>query len=300
MDPTSVSTVPFQAPPIRRDMSYRKPVPEYIPSPPSSPIAVTSPDLSRVSGFATFDQPERRALPSLPGGWQDAAIVQEKQIDAVEVALSSDTSLFLRHPSFIQSTPSMLQEDRGRFSSVPTSPNGTKRRLPQIYRPPTPPIGSATRKRKYPEDFSADNHEYLTVPRPGNLIRNAESSGLYPPLSRTATTTAGSSRNSFHPLSTQASFRTEKTAVSDYISGARTNNTSHTDGRRTDDWHDLPVLPMYIVKPPVRRRGSGFTSSTKVDSIKSQNTWLESCRSTFRNAGCALRDAFCCCCSWSS
>ncbi|KAJ3736275.1 hypothetical protein DFJ43DRAFT_602831 [Lentinula guzmanii] len=297
----TVSTIPFQAPPIRRDMSYRKPAPEYIPSPPSSPTTVT-PDLPKSQGSSTLGQ---RALPPLPGGWQDvlrqAASAQERQIDAaVKVALSNDATSFSRHPSFVQSAPPMLQEDRENFPSIPTTPNGTKRRLPQTYRPPTPPISSASRKRKLPEESSVENHEYLTVPRSSNLIRNAESSGLCPPLSRTATTTAGSSRNSFHPLSTQASFRTEKTAVSDFVAGgARTNNTSHIDGRHEDDLHDLPVLPMYIVKPPARRRGSGLTGSTKVGSVRSQKTWSESCRSAFHNVGCALRDAFCCCFSWS-
>ncbi|KAJ3882888.1 hypothetical protein F5051DRAFT_392701 [Lentinula edodes] len=293
------TTTPFQAPLIRRDMSYRKPVPEYIPSPPSSPTVAT-PDRLWEKGDTTIEQPKIRALPPLPGGWQDvlrqAAIAQERQIDTVQVVPSNDATSFSRRPSFLQSTPLMLQEGRESYPSIPTSPTGTRRRLPQIYRPPTPPINSVTKKRKFPEDSSVDNHEFLTVPRPINLIRNVESSGLYPPLSRTATTAAGSSRNSFHPLSTQASFRTDKTTVSDVITGgARTNNTSHTDGRREDDLHDLPVLPMYIVRPPARRRGSGLTGSTKIGSIRSKVTWPRSCRSVFRNVGCVLRDAFCCC-----
>lgn len=36
----------------------------------------------------------------------------------------------------------------------------------QIYRPPTPPINSVSKKQKFPEDSSVDNHEFLTVPRP--------------------------------------------------------------------------------------------------------------------------------------
>lgn len=166
------TTTPFQAPPIRRDMSYRKPVPEYIPSPPSSPTVAT-PDRLWEKGDTTTEQPKIRALPpvrcrcstqsfpvfrflQLPGGWQDvlrqAAIAQERQIDAVQVVPSNDATSFSRRPSFLQSvrctysilthshfrtmkqlqTPPMLQEGRENYPSIPTSPTGTRRRLPQV------------------------------------------------------------------------------------------------------------------------------------------------------------------------
>ncbi|KAJ3845156.1 hypothetical protein EV361DRAFT_313867 [Lentinula raphanica] len=303
MDPATVSTVPLQAPPIRRDMSYRKPVPEYIPSPPSSPAVMPDADLPKTQEPATLEVLRVRALPPLPDGWQDVlrqASAQGKQNDAAVKVASNHAPSFSRHPSLIPTASPMLQDGRENLPSISTSSNGSRRRLPQIVRPPTPPINTSNIKRK---DSSIDNHEYLTVPRPNNLIKNAESSGLYPPLSRTATTAAGSSRNSFHPISTQASFRTERTAISDFnTGGARTNNTSHshTDGRHEDDLHDLPVLQMYIVKPSARRRGSVLTGSTKVGSMRSQKTWSESCGSAFRHVGCAFRDAFRGCFSFQS
>ncbi|KAF9076710.1 hypothetical protein BDP27DRAFT_696821 [Rhodocollybia butyracea] len=201
MDPASSTTPTIPFPPlIRRDKSYRKPVPEYIPSPPTSPMAAT-PDLPKV-------RPEyhESELPPLPGDWQNvlqAAVTQEKEIDVVQVVPvpSDDAIVFSRHHSF-QLMSSTHVEVFEKSPSIPTSPNGTKRRLPQTYRPPTPPINSATENPKifHVGDSSVDNHDFLTVPRQANLIKGAESSScLYPPLARTATS-ASSNSGLYPPL----------------------------------------------------------------------------------------------------
>ncbi|KAE9410630.1 hypothetical protein BT96DRAFT_984137 [Gymnopus androsaceus JB14] len=296
MDPATTTTttttiiagISLQSPPLRRDKSYRKPVPEYIPSPPASPTSAI-PNLPRMPSMH-----EGGGLPPLPGGWQDvlrqAAAAQEKRIDNVQDVSSIDAV----RPSriFLQSVPSVsLPLEDCERSPGPTSPGGSRRRLPQSYRPPTPPLSSATRKRKLPEDSSVDNHEFLTVPRITNLNKSHESSGSYPPPPTRTATTAGSSKTSLHPLSNQASFRTEKTAASDCAASnnarANVDNASHEDESR---WHDLPVLNMYVVPPKnPHRRGSGHTTSSKAGSVS------ESFRSSFRSVGCLLRDAFCCC-----
>jgi hypothetical protein len=326
-----------QSPSLRRDRSYRKPVPEYIPSPPASPIVAT-PDLPKVQApmpeheGGEFPPPVcylclalANCLPGfehsqLPEDWQEimrhalraqgkrtdrtqdaqhAYLTQETEVDAPQVGpLSDDAVTFSRHPSFFQSTLSVSLDEK--TPSVPSSPNGTKRRLPQNYRPPTPPINSASKKRKLTEDCS---HEFLEVPRVGPSTKRVKSTENHPPITRSATA-AGSSRTSFHLLSTQASFRTEQTGASDaptFIAGsARTY--SHSDVHREeshyshheDDWRNLPVLPMFIVKPPPRRRGSALTGSTKVGSMRSHKTWSESCRFTLGKVGSFLGAIFCC------
>ncbi|KIK68069.1 hypothetical protein GYMLUDRAFT_36896 [Collybiopsis luxurians FD-317 M1] len=308
MDPSLTPTSP-QSPPLRRDKSYRKPVPEYIPSPPESPIAATFPPKAQ----EVTTELEEAILRPLPEDWHDivrqAMSAQEKRMESVQdnrltsvapeqVVDTPRTSpsvvgtVLLRNPSFLHSPP---LEGEEKLPALSTSPNSAKRRLPQIYRPPTPPTSSTVKKRKLTEDSSNDTHEFLTVPpRVANHSKNTETST---PLTRSVTA-AGSSRSSFHPLSAQASSRTEKTFASDsptFIAGSARTTSHHTDGHQEDDWHNLPVLPSVIVKPLPRRHGSGLTGSTKASSMHSQRSLSEPLRSTFQTIGRFFRGVFCCC-----
>ncbi|KAF5390569.1 hypothetical protein D9757_002732 [Collybiopsis confluens] len=292
----------MRAPPLRRDKSYRKPVPQYIPSPPESPKA-TTPDFSK--GQDTLVPLELVFLP-LPGDLQEFVeherSPQEKRMDPGQdnslTSVLQETEVYNprslpRVSSFIRSASHTLFSEKS--PDAPANPLiNNKRRLPQVYRPPTPPIASAAKKRKFTDDSSVDTHEFLTVPPRVANPRHGETSA---PLTR-STTAAGSSRSSFHPLSTQASFRTEKTFASDaptfIVGSAMTNNTSrHTDGHQEEHWHDLPVLPMFIIKPSPRRRGSGLTGSTKLGSdhpLKARFEWF-----TVQRIGRSLQKVFCCC-----
>ncbi|PPR07038.1 hypothetical protein CVT26_005239 [Gymnopilus dilepis] len=66
---------------MQRSMSYRKPVPEYIPSPPSSPLHESDP---------VAQEPEKD-LPPLPQNWREvvAAKIMQASSDTTHTSLSS-------------------------------------------------------------------------------------------------------------------------------------------------------------------------------------------------------------------
>ncbi|THV08480.1 hypothetical protein K435DRAFT_832946, partial [Dendrothele bispora CBS 962.96] len=209
-----------QSGPIRRDMSYRKPVPAYIPSPPSSP--------SRLPQINTMICHSESTLPPLPDNWKDN-VRQANELPGIMLSAPDDTSNDPNSSKF---------SDKASISQ--SSTERPKRGLPQIYRPPTPPLIS-DKKRKTPEE----SREYLTVPPSPISVRDS----YYPPIA--GISARSSVQGSLLTLTPQPSNRTDKTMVSSTHSAPefRLSAWQSTETNQIDRWHDLPVLAMHIVKP---------------------------------------------------
>lgn len=144
-------------------MSYRKPVPIYVPSPPSSPPFSSSMRLSLALGPGTDDH-----TPPLPDDWRD--IIEQALTDGPENLFMSDEVLIGRP---VRPQPSrenrgmgknhaqghqVWSEDRSALRSAvysPISPGSGKphkRKLPQHYRPPTPPLPAHYNQRRSPDN----------------------------------------------------------------------------------------------------------------------------------------------------
>ncbi|KAJ7047298.1 hypothetical protein C8F04DRAFT_1748 [Mycena alexandri] len=98
---------------MHRAMSYRKPVPAYIPSPPSSPVSLS-----------TFQHASRQKeeMPPLPEDWHDA-IAQARTI--------------LSSASFAHAQPAI--DEAPQLPKLASPVHLASKNHRRIYRPPTPP-----------------------------------------------------------------------------------------------------------------------------------------------------------------
>ncbi|KAK7470583.1 hypothetical protein VKT23_002007 [Stygiomarasmius scandens] len=232
--------------PIRRDMSYRKPVPAYVPSPPSTPLPQT-----KVASRSEV------SLPPLPENWE-SSVRQANELPGIKLSAPDDTL----------DGPANKPSDKAEVSLISHSPAGRpKRGLPQIYRPPTPPLVHDNKRRNFEE-----SRDYLTVPSP--TVGGHDS--YFPPS--VGLSAQSSVRGSILTLTPQPSVRTEKTMVSTH--SAPEFRYSIWQSSQLEQWHDLPVLSMHIVKP---RRGYGSTTSSKASDTSSERRWLGKRWSAFRS-----------------
>ncbi|KAJ7682735.1 hypothetical protein DFH06DRAFT_1162006 [Mycena polygramma] len=127
---------------MRRTMSYRKPVPVYIPSPPPSPLSSQTASASR--------QAEQR--PPLPEHWHDVIAQARRNHYDAGVALSvsaksartpANSSLHQESGPDIQPDPLAIPHKDNDSNLLPrvASPVhlGSGGRQHRLYRPPTPP-----------------------------------------------------------------------------------------------------------------------------------------------------------------
>ncbi|KAF5344153.1 hypothetical protein D9758_008885 [Tetrapyrgos nigripes] len=235
-----------QSPPLRRDMSHRKPVPVYVPSPRSSP-----------------DLPQLPINPKISDAHQAHTVTlcaSESELPEILLSTPKDAS---DSSTLNRPTENAESSSYGSVYSQSTTAR-LKHGLPQTYRPPTPPLAS-NKKRKIPED----NRDFLTVPP---VTQQGVRDSYFPPVPgfRTQPSPPGSPQT----LSPQQSFQTEKTLVSTHSAPEFRYSTwqSTRPNQTTDQWHDLPVLPMHVIKP---RRGSGSieSSSSKAASLPSARKW---------------------------
>ncbi|CAA7259827.1 unnamed protein product [Cyclocybe aegerita] len=198
------------AQPVQRSMSYRKPVPVYIPSPPPSPVT-SSPHPSIQEADASGND-----APPLPGNWRqvlNAKILEIKSskmndLDAVTWNEKSQTPVEELDITELATPPKVTTDsDADKDSLTPPSTLGApslnvrkkqSRGLPTHYRPPTPPLPSQNKRRN-------------STPEPSSTpelrqIRGVYPSGFFPPPSGTVLSNAS--------LKPSSSFRTEKTMVS--------------------------------------------------------------------------------------
>jgi len=151
---------------MQRSMSYRKPVPTYIPSPPSSP---------RQSTFPPSTQPNLDLeVPPLPPNWREVLdhvgmlpsrpnaesyqllptvtgeYIEQDMTELVSSVVSDNLTVYGDHVVLpgIRST-----------SNVPWT---QRRRLHQQYRPPTPPIPSQHKSRQSLLDSESNSEVTLT------------------------------------------------------------------------------------------------------------------------------------------
>ncbi|KAJ6598996.1 hypothetical protein DFH09DRAFT_1271677 [Mycena vulgaris] len=161
---------------MHRDMSYRKPVPPFIPSPPPSPISVSVP--------RALSAGRQEEIPPLPDHWHDAIAQAHRTCDNYLNLFVSPTS----------ASPSPLQhEDTSGGSVCPetlTVPIKTTRELPRfaspvyigttrvgqhrLYRPPTPPRG-----HKRPRLYESQNASEASVGPKHAKLPSRRSDGMY-------------------------------------------------------------------------------------------------------------------------
>ncbi|KAF9009004.1 hypothetical protein BDQ17DRAFT_1349350 [Cyathus striatus] len=198
-----------------RNMSYRKPVPEYIPSPPPSPprpsplrlsLALPSPDQDTpplpsdwretITKVATSSRPDAALL--VPGNDLHPSISLEYAHYASFLTPSAvDTAAFVYdYDNSWRSSPS------GRLSVSLASPNRRrKRRLYQHYRPPTPPLPTRHNKRRRHPSIEIESNDSLFYDQEVSEVVEIRVQG-----------TMDTSVPSL--LRTSPSFHTEKTLVS--------------------------------------------------------------------------------------
>ncbi|KAF8914682.1 hypothetical protein CPB85DRAFT_525911 [Mucidula mucida] len=213
---------------LRRKMTYRKPAPEFVPSPPASPVVQEPSDVPVTS---------EQMPPPLPERWRDT-IEHAISIHTIDLdGVNSKSSFYTAEQSTLYDNQISLLS-RGSVSSE--SPSAFSQRSPSRgprkqyqYRPPTPPIPAARRKERLDEDAAT----FVTVDRP---VRELKDSG-YPILSG------------------QPSFMTEKSQssyglTSTFYSGAYPSEVADEGGCARGEHDVSTILPMYIVQRPVAKK----------------------------------------------
>ncbi|KAF9055353.1 hypothetical protein BDZ89DRAFT_1055948, partial [Hymenopellis radicata] len=214
---------------LRRKMTYRKPAPEFVPSPPSSPVVQEPLDVPVTS---------EEVPPPLPERWRDT-IEQATSIHTIDLdGANSKSSFYPAEQSTLYDAQISLLS-RGSVSS--DSPSAFSQRSPsrgprkqRQYRPPTPPIPAVRRKERMDEDAAT----FVTVDRPVRELKD----GGYPILSG------------------QPSFMTEKSQSSYGLTSTPTLYSGTYPSEVADEGcvrgeHDVStILPMYIVQRPVAKK----------------------------------------------
>ncbi|KAL0576914.1 hypothetical protein V5O48_005060 [Marasmius crinis-equi] len=285
--------------PIRRDKSYRKPAPLYTPSPPPSPAA---PSMSALPWSSVLiHSPGRESVPPLPSDWKEILqrAADEDLTSTVESGVLDERAKDTREDVYVERNDTQTSTEVERVPQSP--PRSPRRGLPQTFRPPTPPLPAHNRKRKSRDEQAlvrAASTPTIEVPVPRR--RHAPSSSLqtlggYPsrlePLRYTPAVERP--RPARPPLTAQASFRTEGSVVSSVTlvsppsTGCGTVRSTHHDDATSDQWHDVPVLPMHIVKLP---RGKPETNDHAKAPLETGPT--DCLGSLFTNTFSAFKDVF--------
>jgi len=134
-----------------RNMSYRKPVPEYIPSPPPSPL--TAQEKSSSEEYSTEE------VPPLPTEWREAIgrALSSSNSAAPSPTPPSDSSseelVLNRHHSICTSNviikrPAYVRSDSACSAATLSQEEKRQRQLHRIYRPPTPPLPTHQPKQR--------------------------------------------------------------------------------------------------------------------------------------------------------
>jgi len=150
---------------MQRSMSYRKPVPTYIPSPPSSP---------RQSTFPPSTQPNLGLqVPPLPPNWREVldqvgTLPPRPNAESCQ-SLPTVTGEYIEQDmtelaSSVVSDNITVYRDQMVLSDIRSTSNvpwTQKRRLQQQYRPPTPPIPSQHKSRQ--SLLNSDSNSEVTL-----------------------------------------------------------------------------------------------------------------------------------------
>ncbi|KAH9482715.1 hypothetical protein JR316_0004815 [Psilocybe cubensis] len=245
---------------MQRNMSYRKPVPAYIPSPPPSPhIESPFPSLQVDDRVSTEPKSEaEKPFPPLPENWRE--ILAEK-VNATETAtVKSDIGTSNGVHGTTRYDDTLAEEQRDVTANVPSSevlvasvtvdkdqesfttiaacyqPHSQAQRigrgLPTIYRPPTPPL------RSHNKQVSSDMHNTHGVYLPNTSSKPYQSSVQLKPSS---------------------SFRTDRTMVS-------MNTTNYSigwpNGQPTSSSTPMYSYPTLLIQ------------KRNIEALKNQNTDL--------------------------
>ncbi|PPQ94018.1 hypothetical protein CVT25_009866 [Psilocybe cyanescens] len=202
---------------MQGNMSYRKPVPEYIPSPLPSPSPSPTPSpLSSVQVEALSstrldeDVQEEKPVPPLPDNWREILAEKVNAIEAVTLeadVTNANASILTEEERDITETillppPSSgepftfanIDKDQESFTTIAASQqlHSQKQRngrgLPTKYRPPTPPL------RSHSKQLFSDIHSSHEV-----YLHNTPSNPYH---------------RSYVQLKPSSSFRTERTMIS--------------------------------------------------------------------------------------
>ncbi|KAK1236500.1 hypothetical protein PQX77_000277 [Marasmius sp. AFHP31] len=242
---------------IRRDPSYRKPAPVYIPSPPSTP---PRPSISMLPSSPVVSRAHSR--PPLPHDWK----VESEHAVVGDFALSESGT----HRDRVEDARSECHDhptSARKEGRIPPSPRSPRRGLPQNLKSPTPPLSAYNRKRKLPD---VDLPARVSIPviqasgsnRTTNVSDHVQAPERFPsrlePLRYTPTVERP--RHHRTPLTTQPSFKTEMSTVSTVslvAPGSTVSGTlrSHGDDTPEEEWQ-VPVFsghnPMHVVKIPTK------------------------------------------------
>ncbi|KAL0070699.1 hypothetical protein AAF712_001920 [Marasmius tenuissimus] len=268
---------------IRRDPSYRKPAPVYIPSPPSSPPP-SSPVLSRT-----------RSRPPLPHDWKAAsehAVVGDFALSEPGTHHDRVEEVVLDARSECHDRPTTARK-KERIPPSPRSPRRELPRVPQTLKSPTPPLSAHNRKRRLPD---VDPSARVSIPviqasgsnRSTNVSGHVQAPerfiGKLEPL-RYIPTTVERPRHHRTPSTTQPSFKTEISTVSTVTlvaPGSIASGTlrSHGDVTPEAEWQlEVPVFPshnpMHVVKIPGRDEKSSkpLKPQPQITRRGSMNCW---------------------------
>ncbi|KAF9268043.1 hypothetical protein L218DRAFT_954435 [Marasmius fiardii PR-910] len=148
-------------PPVRsRGISYRKPAPVYIPSPPPSPQTPSTSALSLSPADVQLYQSE--SIPPLPIDWKRRV----QRARGLETTTLSDVGKDekINDPRLPAGDVSMPQ-----FPQASQSP---RREVPhwQSYRPPTPPLPASTRKRRLADEDTPNDADTALQPFPDSFF----------------------------------------------------------------------------------------------------------------------------------
>ncbi|KAF8621674.1 hypothetical protein AX15_007687 [Amanita polypyramis BW_CC] len=165
-----------------RDMSYRKPVPVYIPSPPLSPLTKQESSSERHCS---------RGAPPLPREWREIIerALTSSDSTAPTLRLSSNSSsgcpdvqLKRRNStntSIVFKNPALIRRESAWSAAHFSQEEKCERQLHHIYRPPTPPIRTHRPKRRKieiePEEW--DSCSTLPIGSAAMRLQNSRSTG---------------------------------------------------------------------------------------------------------------------------
>ncbi|KAG6902231.1 hypothetical protein C0995_002863 [Termitomyces sp. Mi166 len=173
---------------MQQGMSYRKPVPIYVPSPPASPTLLAA---------------------QLPHSFENAPSIPIQQEDTISISntAANATSPPAQVPALDKKVPSLLVKspegeqipiDNSNYTpltapsdSPPSLGRHMKPKLHQQYRPPTPPLPSHTRKPRTP-DIPPDIFPVAETSSSSIFTDNRDSASSYPELRRKPSTVAPS------------------------------------------------------------------------------------------------------------
>ncbi|KAF8913962.1 hypothetical protein CPB84DRAFT_1758025 [Gymnopilus junonius] len=199
---------------MQRSMSYRKPVPEYLPSPPSSPLQ----ELRQA-----VDEDEKH-LPPLPHNWREivatkivevkstnpassATADQKMVVELEEVDSTERESQSFSPDTFVGGDQRSLRTPQGSQIFHPHSHRG--RGLPTNYRPPTPPLRSQSKQSRHIPFSGGKMFEAVTLYSQANP-------SLYPASHASSKDYSQSMQAGLHTASLRPtpSFHTERTMMS--------------------------------------------------------------------------------------